>query len=326
MTIDFREVTPNFLGIEPEFSRLETARVVVLPIPFEETTTFLRGTEKGPEAIIAASHHLELYDEEADWEPYRIGMATVEPIKLPKGNLQGMVAQVYQHAKALLDREKFVVSLGGEHSISIGLVQAHREKYPNLTVLQLDAHADLRDSYKGSPYNHACVMARVREMVPYVGVGIRAVSAEEAQLIEEQKLPLFYAYALVESTGWVDRVIERLGDDVYITVDLDCFDPALIPAVGTPDPGGPSWYSVLELLRRVAEEKDVVGFDVVELRPIPNNPASDFAAAKLTYKLLSYVFSKEQPVEEETPGEEEMPEEGEPQAKPEGEEPQPDEI
>ncbi|MFO7707124.1 MAG: agmatinase [Desulfobacterales bacterium] len=276
-----------FGAIPPEFANEAFATAVVLPVPYDETSTWLKGADRGPEAIIAASANMELYDIETDSEVYRRGIFTAEPIT-EKGSPEAMVAAVRGRTAEWLERGKFVLTVGGEHSVSIGAIQAHAARWPQLSVLQLDAHADLRDTYEGSAYNHACVMARARETAPVVQVGIRSMEAEERSRLQPENV--FWAHEIVRTRGWIEAVVARLTTDCYVTIDLDVFDPAIMPSTGTPEPGGLSWYDVLGLLREVSRRRNIVGSDVVELCPAAHNKAPDFMAAKLIYKLLSYRF------------------------------------
>jgi len=276
-----------FLGLSEEKADFNRARVALLPIPFERTTTYLKGTKRGPKAIIEASSNVELYDEELRVEPYKIGITTLAPLRPSKNNL---VEDVCQASLRFLKKGKFLVSLGGEHSISIGLVRAHKELFPNLSVLQLDAHADLRESYLGSRYSHACTMARIKEICPYVGVGIRSLSIEEAERIEREGLKIIYAQELIKEGSWHKRLLSELSDEVYLTVDLDVLDPSIMPSVGTPEPGGIGWYQILSIIKGLAQKKKVVGFDVVELCPQRDNKAPDFLAARLVYKIIGYAL------------------------------------
>ncbi len=241
-------------------------------------------TSKGPSALIKASMNMELYDIETEKEVYREGICTLKKLKTEK-NAKGMVKDVYTKVNSLINEGKFVVMLGGEHCITTGAVKAHSEKFKNLSVLQIDAHADLEDSFEGGgKYSHASVMARVKEICPIVQVGIRSV---ERKINGEN---IFFAKDLFENDLWMDKVVSQLKEEVYITIDLDGLDPSIMPAVGTPEPGGLQWYQTLKLLKKIVESKKVVGFDVVELAPLPHNIAPDFLAAKLVYKLLSYIF------------------------------------
>jgi len=265
----------------------DASAVVVVPVPYDKTSTWIRGADKGPAAVIGASVNLEFYDIETDSEVYKKGIFTDESpdVELP---VEQMVRVVEQRVSGHLENGKFVVVLGGEHSVSVGAARAHVRKYPDTTVLQLDAHADLRDEYNGSKYNHACVMARIKEFAPAVQVGIRSMDRAEFDGIEHGRV--FFAADIHNRDDWQRQAIEQLSENVYLTVDLDVFDPAFMPSTGTPEPGGLLWYDVLSLLRQLCESRNLVGFDVVELCPNPSNRAPDFAAAKLIHKILSYKF------------------------------------
>jgi agmatinase len=279
--------TTNFGDLPDEHSALENAEVVIIPVPYDGTSTWVKGADKGPEAIIEASANMELYDIETDSEAYRKGIFTAQPIK-PRSSPEDMVEAVRQKVQEHLQKGKFTVVIGGEHSISVGAVKAHVGQYGDMTVLQLDAHSDLRDEYEGSKYSHACVMARIRELCPIVQVGIRSMDSSEKEALDSSRV--FFARDIVESTSWVDEVVAKLSQKVYVTIDLDVFDPSVMPSTGTPEPGGLDWYGVLALLRAVCDRRDVTGFDVAELCPDSRNKAPDFLAAKLIYKLLSYKF------------------------------------
>jgi agmatinase len=280
----------NFGDIPKIYCRPDDSKIVIVPVPYDHTSTWIKGADKGPKAIIEASANMELYDIETDSEVYRQGVFTDRPVKtdLP---VERMVKAVYRRVLTHIEKGKFTVVLGGEHSVSIGAVEAHAEHYTDITVLQLDAHADLREKYEGSKYNHACVMARVRELCPIVQVGIRSMDISEKQYIDESRV--FFAEHILSAKGWIQDVITLLSSKVYITIDLDVFDPAVMPSTGTPEPGGLLWYDVLKLLRAVCTARNVVGFDVVELCPNARNKSPDFLAAKLIYKLLSYNFRGE---------------------------------
>jgi len=279
--------TANFGCLPEEYSALEHARVVVVPVPYDRTSTWIKGADKGPKAIIEASAHMELYDIETDSEVYRKGIFTAEAVdgKLPP---EDMVETVGEEVRRFIENDKFAVVVGGEHTVSIGSVKAHIANDANITVMQLDAHCDLRDEYEGSKYNHACVMARVMELCPIVQVGIRSMDSSEKDLIDMEKV--FFAKDIYGNKDWIKTVVSRLSDKVYITIDLDVFDTSIMSTTGTPEPGGLLWYDVLALLKAVSDNKDIVGFDVVELCPDERNKAPDFMAAKLIYKLLSYKF------------------------------------
>ena len=290
--MDFRP--HNFLSLPPEFSELENSEFVILPVPYERTITFKTGTKEGPQAIIHASQEVETFDEELKQEPFKVGIHTLEEMEITARGPEKMVEKVYKIGKELVDMNKRVVLLGGEHTVSIGLVKAESEKYENLSVLQLDAHADLSDSYQESKYSHACTMRRIGEMAPFVGVGIRNLSLEEHQFIQKKKIDLLFAKDLAKDDMWVDQVISKLPENVYLTMDLDFLDPSIMPSVGTPEPGGLLWNQTLDLLKKVADTKNIVGFDCVELCPIPGLVAPDFLAAKLIYKIIGYIVNKEQ--------------------------------
>jgi agmatinase len=289
--VDFRP--HNFLGLPQKFSEFESSEFVILPVPYEQTTTFKTGTKEGPQAIIHASKEVETFDEELKLETFKVGIHTLEEMEVTMMGPEKMVEKVYKIAKELVDMNKRVVLLGGEHTVSIGLVKAESEKCENLSVLQLDAHADLRDSYQESKYSHACTMRRIGEIAPFVGVGIRNLSLEEHRFAQKKKVDLFFAKDLVKEDGWIDRVLSKLSENVYLTIDLDFFDPSIMPSVGTPEPGGLLWYQTLDFLKKVADNKNIVGFDCVELCPIPGLVAPDFLAARLVYKIIGYIVNKE---------------------------------
>ncbi len=279
--------TANFGALPSEYSRPSDAEIVVVPVPFDGTSTWKKGADRGPQAIIDASANVELYDIETDSEVYLHGICTDAPVE-GELHVDEMVTAVERRVQQHLDDGRLVVTLGGEHSVSIGAVRAHAHKFPGLSVLQLDAHSDLRDEYEGSKNNHACVMARIKEVCPIIQVGIRSMDISERPSVEPGRI--FFAKDIHGHSEWVDRVVAGLTDQVYVTIDLDVFDPSIMPATGTPEPGGLLWYDVLALLRALCYQKTLVGFDVVELCPIADNWASDFMAAKLTYQLLSYKF------------------------------------
>lgn len=268
----------------------EHAKITVLPVAFDKTSTWGKGADKGPRAIIRASRNMELYDLETDFEVYKEGIFTEKEIKPTSSNL--MVKKLYKKIGILLNDHKFIVTLGGEHSVSIGVIQAYTSFFNNLSILHLDAHTDMRSFYAGSKYNHACVMARVKDLTnDIVSVGIRSVDSTEIKNIDKNKT--FYAQEINNTTfpyAWIEKVLSKLSKNTYITIDLDVFDPGIMPSTGTPEPGGLNWYQVTNLLRKVSKSTNIVGFDVVELCP-SHNKAPDFLAAKLIYKLLSYKFA-----------------------------------
>lgn len=261
--------------------------MVVLPVPYDETSTWGKGADKGPDAIIEASANMELYDIETDSEVYKTGIFTA-PAVTEKSSPENMVNAVHRETANYLKQGKFVVGLGGEHSVTTGFVRAHAEVYKNMSVLQLDAHTDLRPEYEGSPYNHACVMSRVAELCPIVQVGIRSMDTVEKPFLVKNKL--FLAEDIHSRNNWYQEVVDQLTENVFITVDLDVFDPSIMPSTGTPEPGGMLWYETIKLLKLVSQQRNIIGFDVVELAPTEYDKAPDFLAAKLVYKLLSYRF------------------------------------
>jgi agmatinase len=263
------------------------AKVVIVPVPYDKTSTWGKGADKGPAAILEASATVENYDIESDSEPYKVGIFTDKPVKENRTPEQ-MAAAVEKRVHSHLANGRFPIVLGGEHSVSIGAIRAAAKKYRKLTVLQLDAHTDLRDEYHRSKCNHACVMARARELCPIVQVGIRSMDAGEKRLMDRSRT--FFAEEIWGQTDWMNAVVKLLENEVYITVDLDVFDPSIMPSTGTPEPGGLGWYEVLELMRMVFYGSNVIGFDVVEMCPNRVNKGPDFLAAKLIYKLISYKF------------------------------------
>lgn len=283
-----KENVINYGGIPEENSSLETAKIVILPIPYDGTSTWVKGSDKGPNAILDASANMELYDIETDTEVYLNGIYTAPPIT---ANIspEAMVEAAEKESLSFINKGKFLVTIGGEHSVSIAPIQAHSKKYQNLSVLQIDAHADLRDSYEGSKNNHASVMARAQDVCPIVQIGIRSMDIGEKERLNPERV--FWAHKITQCDSWMESAIDLLTDNVYLTIDLDGFDPSILPSTGTPEPGGLMWYQTLKFLRKVIERKNLVGFDVVELCPNPQEKSSDFLAAKLIYKLLSYKFA-----------------------------------
>lgn len=281
--------TRDFLDLPEALTNPETAKVAILGVPYEASTTYGKGAALGPQAIVEASSQVEFYDEELDTETCGIGITTDMSLQQFSDDPEKAVGEISVACENWLKQNKFVVGLGGEHTVTVGLVRAFKKFYPNMSVLQLDAHSDLRGEYHGSPFNHACVMARVQEMCPYVGVGIRSGIAGDRAMLKPSS-SLIYAHEMHHDHRWAETVLARLGNPVYITIDLDFFDPAEVPSVGTPEPGGFRWVETLAFLRQVAQSRQVIGFDVVELSPRPGFSASDFFAAKLIYKFLGYIF------------------------------------
>ena len=286
----------NFLGLPDEFSGFKQARVVILPVPYERTSSYVDGSKKGPEALLEASSQLEDFDEELNTVIYRCckGIATLEPMQFASETAPESIERIRQVVSGLLEMGKYVVSLGGEHTFSLGPVRAHYDHYgDSLSLLQLDAHKDFRDDYLGDPFSHASVMARMLEFIPsIVQLGIRSHCREELEIQHADRVSTFYAHSIKsgQMPDWQDRVLEALSDRVYLTIDCDFFDPSVIPSVGTPEPGGFYWYETLAFLRKLCAAKSVVGFDICEFAPIAGLHYPDFTLARLIYKLLGYIF------------------------------------
>jgi agmatinase len=280
----------NFAGLPPPHTDFETAKAVIIPVPYDGTTEWHSGTREGPKAIIDASPYLELYDLELDQETHKVGIHTLPFVQPILDSPEDMIQQVYLVARELIKQDKLVVMLGGEHSLSLGLIRALKEKYNELSVLQLDAHADLRNEYLGSRYNNACVMRRAIEYCPITQVGIRSLSLEEQQFLNQHKLQPFYGSVLTPDLSVLPQIISSLSKDVYISIDLDVFDPSIMAAVGTPEPDGMQWSEVLKILRAVTKQRHIVGIDLMELSPKEGPAACAFLAAKLTYKLIGYAL------------------------------------
>lgn len=294
LPFDYERVAAGeFGGTTPTTTDFEHARVVILPVPLDRTTSYVGGTRNGPHEILLASSHMELWDEETETDVHSIGIFTLPEMEFPFATLDEVVEEIRRVSSEIVARGKFPFILGGEHSITAPVVAAVAEKHAGLSVLQIDAHADLRDSFMGTPHNHACAMRRVLQHARTTQVGIRSLSPEEAAAAPTLATTIFYDFNMRRDANWIDRVVDSLGDTVYITIDCDGLDPAIMPATGTPEPGGLSWYETLTLLRRVIESRNVVGCDLVELSPMPGNVAPNFLCAKLIYKILAYKFGAE---------------------------------
>ncbi len=283
--------TKTYAGIPAEFAQLEKSKITIIPVPYDGTSTWGKGADKGPQAFLEASENMELYDIETDTEVYKQGIylaPELEGLSSP----EAMVNEVHRVTKEFIKRNKFVTLFGGEHSISIGSIRAFNECYENLSVLHIDAHADLRKTYDGTPFNHACAVHEASQQTNLVQVGIRSMDTLEKTYMDLDKT--FFAQDLTENEYWIDNVLDLLTDNVFISFDLDALDPSIMPSTGTPEPGGLLWYETLEFLSEVFKEKNVVGFDMVELCPNPAEKSSDFLAAKLFYKMLSYKFKGEE--------------------------------
>ena len=292
----------NFLALDEKYSSYESSQIVILSAPYEHTVSYGGGTKNGPDAIIEASGYVEFYDNETGKEIcFECGIATLEPINFAKSiDVEALDKIQNQVSKAIIDG-KFVVTLGGEHTISSAPIKAHFDKYPNMSVLQFDAHSDLRDSYEGNIYSHACVIARVAEFLnpkKITQVGIRAQCREEADFIKQNDINTFYAHQIRrglsrgEKEAWQDSVVETLADEIYVTFDVDYFDPSIMPSTGTPEPDGFFYHETLEIFRKIkASGKKIIGFDVVELAPQKNVAHPDILTASLIYKMLNYIFA-----------------------------------
>jgi len=280
----------EFGGTTPTTTDFANSRVVILPIPLDRTTSYVPGTRNGPHEILVASSHMELWDEETQTDVHSVGIYTLPEMEFPFATMDEVIREIRRVASELVSRDKFVFVLGGEHSITPAVVAAMAAKHPGLSVVEIDAQADLRESFMGTPHNHACAMRRTLEYARTTQVGIRSLSPEEAAAAAALPTEIFYDFNMREHADWIDRVVDSLSETVYITIDVDGFDPAIMPATGTPEPGGLSWYEALTLLRRVIEQRTVVGCDIVELTPLAGHVAPNFLCAKLIYKILSYRF------------------------------------
>ncbi len=278
----------NFLGLPDELCGWEKSAVGVLPVPYDLTASYRPGARFGPQAIIAASRQVEYYDEELGEETCQGGIHKLPEMEPVVSSPPEMLQAVEKQAARIVKAGKLPVMLGGEHTLAIGMVRALAKEHPGLSVLQLDAHADLRPEYQGSPYSHACTGRRLAEIAPLVQVGVRSLSQEESQFLAQSRIETCFMRTIREEKDWEKRVLASLRPEVYITVDLDVLDPSLMPAVGTPEPGGMDWYGLLGLVRLVGQKRSIIGFDIVELTPQPGNPAPDFLAAKLAYRIMGY--------------------------------------
>lgn len=286
---DYPSVPMNFLACPPV--SWSDAKVVVVPIPYDSTTSYRSGTREGPAAILNASRQIETYDEDTgvDWCE-EVPILTLPEIQPDMRGPGAQLERVYNVCKPVVESGKLLAAIGGEHSLSLSTIKAVHERHPKMSVLQIDAHLDLRNTYEETPFSHACVMRRVRDYCPVVPVGIRNVSQEEAEYVEQEKIRVFYAKDVAGKTGWEHQVLDQLTDEVFVSIDVDGLDPSVIPSTGTPEPGGLGWYEALRLLRMVALHRRIVGFDVMELAPTPGLHYADFTAAKLVYKMIGFTF------------------------------------
>lgn len=282
--------TKTYAGIPEKYAKLEHANIVLIPVPYDGTSTWLKGADKGPEAFLEASKNMELYDIETDSEVYKQGIYLTDAVT-ENSSPERMVDAVHETTKKYINKNKFVTIFGGEHSISIGTIRAFNDMFPNLTVLHIDAHADLRQRYDGSTCNHACAVYEASQNTNLIQVGIRSMDIKEKSVMDLDRT--YFAHNMAIDDSWMDSAIDQMTDNVFITFDLDAFDPSILPSTGTPEPGGLLWYETLDFLKQVFNEKNVVGFDIVELCPNEVDKSSDFLAAKLYYKMLSYKFQND---------------------------------
>lgn len=280
-------MSKNYAGIPDEYATSNNAKIVLIPVPYDGTSTWQKGADKGCDAFLEASENMELYDIETETEVYKQGIYLASPVSA-LSSPEEMVSAVHKETKDFIKLNKFVTLFGGEHSISIGSIRAFNESFNRLTVLHIDAHADLRPEYEGSKYNHACAVHEASQTTNLIQVGIRSMDSSELRYMDSEKT--YFAHDMVSDEYWMDNAIEQMTDNVFITFDLDALDPSILPSTGTPEPGGLLWYETLEFLKKVFEEKNVVGFDIVELCPNEAEKSSNFLAAKLYYKMLSYKF------------------------------------
>jgi agmatinase len=279
----------NYAGIPDEYAQLESSEIVLIPVPYDGTSTWVKGSEKGPEAFLEASENMEIYDIETDSEVYKKGVFLADPVS-EKVSPETMVDAVHKTASEYIKMGKFVTLFGGEHSVSIGSIRAFRENFDNLTVLQFDAHADLRPEYDGSKCNHACAAHEAQQTTNLVQVGIRSMDTVEKPFLKKENC--FFAHEIMANENWMSEALSKITENVFITIDLDVFDSSIMPSTGTPEPGGLNWYHIIDFIKLVIKNKNVVGFDIMELCPNKANKAPDFLAAKLYYKILSHVFTK----------------------------------
>jgi agmatinase len=282
--------TKTYAGIPEKFGSFDFAKVILTSIPFDGTSTWGKGADEGFKAFLDASENMELYDIETNSEPYKHGVFLEKPLKVKKSTPEEMVDIVFAKTQEQLKTSKLLTYFGGEHSISIGVMRAFAKKYKNLTVVQLDAHTDLRQEYHGTKYNHACAVAEVQKTARLIQVGIRSMDVSEKKYLQRELV--YFAHQIMDNDYWMEESLKKMTDKVYITLDLDVFDSSIMPSTGTPEPGGMEWYQVLQYLRMIFLRKQVVGFDIVELAPNPHNKAPDFLTAKLYYKMLAYFFER----------------------------------
>ncbi|MBS0009825.1 MAG: agmatinase [Bacteroidales bacterium] len=277
----------TFGDIEEKYSGLDNSEILLQSLPYDGTSTWGKGADKAFEAFLEASDHLELYDIETGSEVFRKGIHILPELAL-EGSPEEVCSKIYERTAEYLDKAKLLTFIGGEHSVSIGIIKAFSEKYDDLTVLQLDAHTDLRPEYMGSSCNHACALHEASKSTGLIQVGIRSMDIAELEYFDPSRCIL--AEEMQDNDNWIERIVSMLSGNVYITIDMDVFDPSVMPATGTPEPGGMTWYQVLKLMRKVFAASKVRGFDMVELAPVMDLKAPAFMMVKLYYKLLSYKY------------------------------------
>ncbi|WP_185882902.1 agmatinase [Blattabacterium cuenoti] len=269
-------------------TQFKTSKIILIPVPYDQNQTWKTGAKKGPQAFLSAANYIELYDIETNSEVYKRGIFISPFIKIKSKSSKKMVKTIYDITKKYISKKKFITFVGGDHSISIGSIRAFGEQYSDLSILHMDAHADLRPTYKGSRYNHACSMYEASKKHPIVQVGIRSMDISEKKNI--QKNHVFYMHDINSNDFWMKKAIQKLSNNVFLSIDIDVFDPSIAPSTGTPEPGGLSWYTSLKFFKKVFQQRNIIGFDIVELLPNTKNVTTDFLAVKLFYKLLSYKY------------------------------------
>ena len=283
-------MTLMFGGSDNKFTSFEKAKVVILPVPYGKTVTYRKGTENGPQAILEASDNLELFDEELGKETCLIGINTAPLLKVNDASPEDMMASVEEKTSDIYKQDKMPVIIGGEHTLTIGAVRAAKTKFKDLSILYFDAHCDLRNEYAGNKYSHACVARRLLEIAPVIEVGVRSLSKEENDFASSEDIKIIKMFDMLKGKDWLGAIKKELSKNIYISIDLDVFDPSIMPSVGSPEPGGIQWYEFLKVMREIIAHKNVVGLDVVELCPVKGILWPDFTAAKLIYKILGYIF------------------------------------
>jgi len=280
----------TYAGIPEEFSKLEQAKIVLIPVPYKGAGTSLKGAKSGPEAFLSASENINLYDIETDTEVYQQGIYLADAIT-ENASAEAMVNAVHQSTKKYIKRNKFVTLIGGDRSMSIGTIRAFNECFNSLTVLQIDAHANLQKTHQGSSLNGSCALHEASQTTNLIQVGVRSMNVMEKTIMDEEKI--YFAHEMAIDDTWMDSAIDQMTENVFLSFDLSALDMSIMTSVANPEPGGLFWYETLEFLNKLMQEKNVVGFDIVGLCPNELNASSDFLTARLYYKMLSYKFSDE---------------------------------